>query len=280
MNTLEKHWEHIIEVISQTCDIIRERLTESCAQFDVFAHLPSSTIWQSPVELTKTWIEKVAPEAWKHIQDNQNDTLKEKIIKYTARRSLVSSAATAINTLGKNPTTLQRMSTRLLIQQILVTHLPVYTQDRILATEFGTSLRTWQQILGIFSTHKELSTLLEKSAPFNITIDTEWNPLCMLIHSEFHPSINIPGVTHSTEQTIGALAQIWDRVAIWIQKIWIVHITQNALNRYDNILWMEDAKSVIRKSILESTQIPAWKRRGGGWNKPKESRVPDGKLVY
>jgi hypothetical protein len=280
MNTPENHWEHNIELIGQTCDIIKERLAESRARFDIFAFLPSSTVWQSPVELARTWIEGVAPEAWKYIQDLQSDTLAEKLVKYTFRRSLIESAAITISILGRHPTTLQRMSTRLFIQQILVTHLPVYIQDRILATEFGTSLRTWQQILGIFSTHTELSALLEKSTPFNITINTEWNPLCMLIHSEFHPSIDIPGVTHSTEQTIGMISQVWGSLAIWIKKIWIVHITQNALKRYDDILWMDDTKNTIRKYILESTQIPAWKRRGGWWNKPKESHVPDGKLVY
>lgn len=173
MNTPENSQDHTMAVIGQTCDIIKERLAESRARFDIFAFLPSSTIWQSPVELARTWIEGVAPEAWKYLQDLQSDTLAEKLIKYTFRKSLIESAAITISTLGRHPTTLQRMSTRLFIQQILVTHLPVHTQDRILATEFGTSLRTWQQILGIFSTHTELSSLLEKSTPLNITIDTE-----------------------------------------------------------------------------------------------------------
>ncbi len=57
MNTIENNQEHTIALLEQTYSIIQSHIENSLDSFDVFATLPSSTIWQSPIELAEKWIE-------------------------------------------------------------------------------------------------------------------------------------------------------------------------------------------------------------------------------
>lgn len=63
--------------------IARENITRAVTRsisdhFDVFTHILSSTIWQSPMELALKLIEELSPREWEILKDRTDDTLEVK----------------------------------------------------------------------------------------------------------------------------------------------------------------------------------------------------------
>jgi hypothetical protein len=92
---------------------------------------------------------------WKQLQDTPEDTLEIKRIKHLARSEIMRGCSQIVYLLAKNPTLLQKMTTRLAIRETLAIHLEAHDQDRLIASELGLPYTKWKQLLGAL-THIEL----------------------------------------------------------------------------------------------------------------------------
>jgi hypothetical protein len=92
---------------------------------------------------------------WKQLQDIPEDTLEIKRIKHLARSEIMRGCSQIVYLLAKNPTLLQKMTTRLAIRETLAIHLEAHDQDRLIASELGLPYTKWKQLLGAL-THIEL----------------------------------------------------------------------------------------------------------------------------
>lgn len=68
-------------------------------------------------------------------------------IKYLFRKRIIKECSHLVYSLARNPSFLQRMSTRLAIRDTLATDLDPHDQDRLIASEIHLPHRKWKQLL-------------------------------------------------------------------------------------------------------------------------------------
>lgn len=269
MSNLTQEFSPSSEILHQVSESIFFHIQEDLESFDVFASLPSSTIWQSPIELASSWIERVAPDSWSYFQDNTSDDPILRREKIRFKRHILQSTANLLYELASNPSTLQRISTRLLVQEALVQQLPITDQDRIIAAEIHAGYKAWQQILWVFGTYDELRIMLKMSWMLYVGIDDIGNPVCnfnalwaYILGDEIPGVIMESGNMRRTNED-GSI----DRQSAPVL-ITSTLITHEVLQRFTDIIGMDKEKQHTREIVLSQLNgIPTWKKRGPRWGR-------------
>ncbi len=248
---------------------IWEKLAQSYKKsFDIFFELVSSTVWQSPRELAKNWILYIAPNEWKLLQDLPHDTIDIRRKKESVRKWLLMEISLALGKIWMHPTFIQRISTRLLVRDILAYDLPTHDQDRVITAELMTTLKLWRSLLSMITIHDIASdeqpltempffSINEKGEDTtNITVEGHIEPLDSL------PELSI---THA----VGEKSLIdWTTIRIDVSRILV---SQDILRRHEDMISPPKKEYKIRSATITGLGgIPVFKKRSFGNGPSKE----------
>ena len=277
MNLREDNWDGEREKYLTILNNILGAVKAWVNNFDIFAELVSSTVWKSPKWLAPTWIERVASSDWNSLQDTPGDDLVVKRLKFLTRTEVLKGCAMIVHVLAHNPTFLQRMTTRLAIRDTLAIHLEPHDQDRMIATELWVPYMRWKQLLGALS-HVELPEWINQmNTPPIISLNDEWMLSSEIVfsgHVEFTDNqpagIELDHGVGEYRIWIGAI------LALIHQPISVITVSENVMNRFENIIPPGDQERKIRSMVLHTmSELPAWKRRSIGGNKPEKKEAPN-----
>lgn len=116
------------------------------ASHDILFDLVNTAVWQSPKELALKWIEKMAADEWKALADTPSEPIETRKSKEAIRKRLLTLAGQFLYVTAKQPTFLQKFSTRLLVKEVLALELSHNDQDRIIAAELMTKFSSWKSL--------------------------------------------------------------------------------------------------------------------------------------
>ena len=238
--------------------------------FDIFYDIVSLTVWNSPKELAQAWIRRVTPEAWKFLEDHPRESIEVQRSKESVRKWLITSICMGLGKIFMNPTLLQKISTRLLIRNILAHDLPSHDQDRVISAELMTTLRLWkslQNTLTIYDIIRDDQPLLEM--PF-FALDPNGVMNCqILVEGHIAPILGLPEavITHGIWEK-HVLREGIDHVSL--QNTSHIILPENALMRHEAQIDPKNKAQVLRTAVINGLGwIPVFKKWGFG-NKPSK----------
>jgi hypothetical protein len=238
--------------------------------FDVFYAIVSTTVWRSPKELAEIWIDQVTPEAWKSLEEQPSDSVDVRRSKESVRNGLLSSVSMVLANIWSNPTFIQRLSTRVLIRNILAHDLPSHDQDRVIAAELMTTLRLWKSLQNTLTTHGIVSgdhPLLEMPL---FEIDQNGGRSCMIkVKGPIKP------IEALREITIIHGSNIHQELRSGIvesreENTCLIIFPEHVLTRHEALIDPKNQAQALRNSLINGFDgIPVFKKWGHG-NKPSK----------
>jgi hypothetical protein len=150
------------------------------ASHDILFDLVNTAVWQSPKELALKWIEKMAADEWKTLTDSPSESIETRKSKEAIRKRLLTLAGQFLYVTAKQPTFLQKYSTRLLVKEVLTQKLSHNDQDRIIAAELMTKYKHWKSLASLLSQNDILNDERVLVEMPSFSLNKEGEESCML----------------------------------------------------------------------------------------------------